>query len=49
MVTHGPPCSDRQAAVRRPTDEGIARTSADDPANFNCELKCLSHHPMSAG
>ena len=45
----GPPCADRQAAARRPTDEWIFVTSADDLANFNCELKCSGHRPMTWG
>ena len=48
-VAHGPPCSDRQAAGRRPTDEWIFVTSADHPAKFNCELKWLGHRRISKG
>ena len=48
-VAHGPPCRDRQAADRRPTDEWIFVTSADHQAKFNWELKWLGHRPMSKG
>ena len=36
-------------ARRAPADELICVTSADHPANFNCELKCSRHRPMTVG
>ena len=48
-VALGSPCGDRQAAARWPNDEWIIGTSADHPANFNCELKCSGRRRMSPG
>ena len=48
-VALGSPCGDRQAAARWPNDEWIVGTSADHPANFNCELKYSSRRRMSPG
>ena len=48
-VALGSPCGDRQAAARRLNDEWIVGTSADHPANFNCELKSNGRRRMSAG
>ena len=48
-VALGSPCGDRQAAARRLNDEWIVGTSADHPANFNCELKSSGCRRMSAG
>ena len=48
-VALGSPCGDRQAAARWQNDEWIVGTSADHPANFNCELKCHGRRRMSPG
>ena len=43
------PAGDRAAPRGAPADELICVTSADHLANFNCELKCSGHRPMTWG
>ena len=48
-VTERRPAGDWAAPRGTPADELICVTSADHPAKFNCELKCLGRRRMSKG
>ena len=43
------PAGDWAASRRTPADELICVTSANHPAKFNCELKCLGRRQMNEG